>query len=84
MNNTTKKAMTSDKVVAYYTSQLDELYNNMHKDDFTWLKRWIALQMITTRTGANKKFNLNSPEKIFACLEKWIEISSVIGREELD
>ena len=38
MNNTTKKAMTSDKVVAYYTSQLDELYNNMYKDDFTWLK----------------------------------------------
>lgn len=56
----------------------------MHKDDFTWLKRWIALQIITTRTGANKKFNLNSPEKIFACLEKWIETSSVIGREELD
>lgn len=84
MNNTTKKAMPSDKVVAYYTSQLDELYNNMYKDDFTWLKRWIALQMITTRTGANKKFNLNSPEKIFAYLEKWIETSFVIGREELD
>lgn len=83
MNNITNNII-SNEVVAYYTSQLDELYSNMHKDDFTWLKRWITLQMITTRIGANKKFNLDSSEKIFACLEQWIKTSSVIGREELD
>lgn len=84
MNNTTNNVIISNEVVAYYTSQLDKLYSNMHKDDFTWLKRWITLQMITTRIGTNKKFNLDSPEKIFACLEQWIKTSSAIGLEELD
>lgn len=84
MKNTTKNLIIRDDVVTYYTPQLDKLYSNTLNNDFSWLKRWIALQMISTRIGINEKYNLDSIEKIFACLEKWIETSSIIDLGELD